>query len=209
MTNKIIIEDQIKRTVSFLALVDDMESPFACACQAADLSNWDEYCGYSYTFTIFADSKDEAEEKTLDLISDIENLAKNRVININFDNEVEVKGFDLEALKRRTQTHREIHTNYGREGKSLNAFVTESLQKNIFEFEDEETDVDMVLFYNTYEDCFGDFNDEEKKLYADDMKLNEEAVKYGLTEKVYGEFTILTRQFAEEYMNFEYDEDED
>lgn len=198
------IQDTLKRDISFEALVDDMDSPMGCACEYADIENWNEYCGLTQTFTLYATDKDEMEEKTINLITDIENKAKNRVISSDLDGNITVNGFDFEALKRRKKTHYDVVTSWGGESKSLSCFVTGAVQSNYLEFEDEETGQEMVLFFDTYNDVFGDMTDEDKEAYAEDFALNEEAVKYGLEdEKAYGEITILTKDFATLFFNFE------
>lgn len=200
---QIDISKEYVNHVSFdSAVKNGSEDPIACACEHADLSNWSEYCGMTYTFTVKADSEEELEEKTMELISDVEHKAKNHVIHINYDGEVEIKGFDFEAIKTRTRRHYENITCYGGESRSLSDFFNGAIQNNYLEFEDEETGCDMVLFFDNWNDCFEGETEERIEWLKDDFPLNEVGIKYGLEEKAYGDITILTKDFASSFVDF-------
>lgn len=196
------ISDSIKREVSFEEMIQDCDSPLALACDNVNVSFWNEYHGMTHTFILMADTKDEIEEKTMELLHEIDMLTKNRIITVNENDEVEIGGFPLERFERSAKTHYDIVTCYGGGYKHISDFVYDFLPSNFFEFEDDDN-VKMVLFFNRYEDLFGDMSEEDKEVYADDYKLNEEAIKFGLEEKAYGEIVILTRDFASKYINLD------
>ncbi len=168
--------------VSFESCSKAHGDPYYQACENADISNWEEYCALTCTFTIKAYSEEELDEKTLTLISDVEHKALNKVIEVNFnDGETEVTGFDLSTL--------------------LNPNI--EIEENRLEFTDEDTGTDMVLFFNNWNNVFGEMSEEDRKIYAEDYPLNKEAVKYGLDDQdAYGNITILTKSVASEFFDF-------
>lgn len=174
--------------------IDD--SPYEMACNNVSVSFWSEYSLYSQTFTVKADSPDELDEKVLELIAHVEELAKNIVVSMDGD-DAKISGYEYENFERASKTHYECVTCYGGGYKHANEFAFDQLPANYITTKDEDTEQELFVFYNNYDNIFSNMSEDDKTIYLEDYPLNKGVDKYNLPEKAYGDVIVLTRYFAE------------
>lgn len=204
---KINIEKEYSAYVDFEEFCKTEDSPYEMACENADVSYWNEYCSVIQRFKVVADSPEALDEKVMDLISHIEQLARNISLTLDYNSgEYIVKGFDYSQFEQASKNHTNILVNYGHaKFKPSSEFFTSSLPENYVVVDNDEYGDKMVIFFSTYDDVFGDMSEQDKVVYTDDYKLNTKAKEYGLEEDAYGEVLIFTKEFISKYLEIEDD----
>lgn len=201
------VEKEFVAYVDFEDFCKTDNSPYEMACENADVTYWKEYCSVGQRFKVVAESPEELDEKVSDLISHVEHLARNiRLVHDYSTDEFVVEGFNYRDFENASKNHTAFLVDYGHaKYKHSSEFFVDSLPENYIVLDDDEYGDEIVLFFDTYEDVFGDMSDEDKEVHADDYKLNTKAKEYGLEEDAYGEVLIFTKDFISKYVEIEED----
>ena len=163
---------------------------------------------------VTADSEEELEEKTMEVLSFIEHYSKNRILQPEISDDTfndSITGFNIAEKTKGYHDRKSYNWNPSEKEKkySLNDHITSEIPKNSIIFEDEETGEELVLFYHLYNDVI-DENDCQENIDIDleDNPLNENVKKLNLLDDddnqivAYGDAVILTMDIAQEYYTF-------
>ena len=207
-SNDIRFDDEISK--------EGIDGVFSVAINNLPFGMSDESCSSNGYIIVSADSEEELEEKTINIIYFIELYTKNRilkpVINKNDKFYNSVLGFNIYELTQGFNERRSYIYKPSESDKkyTINDHITKDIPKQYFVFEDEETGEDLVLFYNLYSEVVDEKQSQEDiDIDLENNPLNQNVELLDLKDDednkivAYGDAVILNMSTAQEYYTFD------
>ncbi len=178
------ITTEFKRDISFQKATENesYEGVVTTACENISCSFYES--ASNTEFVITGTTKEELEEKTFDLVNEIERLSINRIISVNDDDSLSINGFSFS------------------DSCSVSNRVGETMLEFIEDVDGNEIEV-VAFFDRVSKKSLSKMEQEDLAIFLEDNPLNPYAEKLDIEEKIYGDIVILTKEDASKYFKID------
>ena len=178
------VTTEFKRDISFYKATENesYDGVVTTACENVPCSFYESMSNTEFVIT--GKTIEELEEKTFDLVNEVERLSINRIVSVSDDNSLSICGFSF----------------------SDPCSVSNRVGDTMFEFIEnvDGNEIEVVAFFDKVsEKSLSKMDQEDLDIFLEDNPLNPYAEKLDIEEKIYGDMVILTKEDASKYFKID------